>query len=482
MEPRQLKPLQEGGAQFIVRPKGLSPQGRRCLWVDMGLGKTPTASRAGSLLQAKRWLILCKDSGINVWKFDGKAWIEQFTGLPVHIHVMDDSPWNREIEWNAPTSKDEIHIYVCVYNTFARDMGVQTKLKTIKHSRRPLPPKKIIGRKVSFDICIADEARRINNRQTAAYLGLRAFFRDHHCPHFIPMTGTPGDKGPPDWWAYFNLIDSKKFGSYWDFVGHFMVLEHTPYGLEILEQRMDTKEEWDRLVNEYCWIIREGEMKPPVQRQLITFSLDADQQKLYDDVTEEMMSFVNDEIVFAQNSMVQFLRLRQILICPKILGESLEVGGAIKRVVEEIQDNELKHSVIFTPFTQAFEPFTQYIQEKKCGPVYHLRGGITSDQQHTRLQEYRAKGGIILCSVKYAEAFSLEPATRSFFIGSDESPDVNRQAEKRLSRLTSADDILANYLTGDTPVDLRYQEIHSIKQAHIDFAQPKNLRMLLTGG
>jgi len=479
---RELKPLQEQGAQFLARSSPKSKAGRRCLFADMGTGKTPMASRTARLLVARRILVLCKDSGIPVWTRDGKAWLEQFFETQVHVHEMTDEPWNRELEWNKSTPGDEIHVYVCVYNTFASDMGVKTKIygkKGKQHLHNVNSSGCKLKRSVKFDLIILDECKRLSNRKTAAFLAVNRFLRDNGAAYILPMSGTPGH-WPPDYWTYFNLIDRKKFSSYWAFVEHFMVCDDGPFGVEVLEQRADTKEEWDRLMNEYCYIIPPGAMKPPVQRQLVYYELESDQQKLYQDIQKEMFSALDDSVVFAQNSMVQFLRLRQILICPKILGEGFGYGGAIKNLVEVFREYpDEAHTVIFTPHVKAFPHFIEYLDENGFSNVWTLSGGITPTQQQDRIKAYRESKGIIICSVKYAEAFSLEPARKSWFIGYDEDPDVNRQAEGRLSRLTSAEsDVCANYMTANTENDIRMNEIICIKQERINFSIPENVKRL----
>jgi hypothetical protein len=281
------------------------------------------------------------------------------------------------------------------------------------------------------------------------------------------------------------LIDPKKFSSYWKYIEHFMVVADGPFGREICEQRQDTKEEWDRLLNEYCWIVPEGSVMPPVKRKLEIYDMDPDQKKLYSEIEEHMLSISDGEIpdlVVAQNSMVQWLRLRQILICPKILGDSYGVGGAIKHVVRLIKDHPKdRHTVIFTPFTDAYPHFTSYLNAEGFSNIYHLHGGISAGAQAQRIKAYQETKGIIICSVAYAEAFSLAPARQSWFIGSSEAPDVNRQAEKRLSLLTDGDDTFANYLTANTPNDIRMREILNIKQERINFSTPKELVAFMKG-
>jgi hypothetical protein len=214
----------------------------------------------------------------------------------------------------------------------------------------------------------------------------------------------------------------------------------------------------------------------------VIYDLEPMQQKLYNDLQRDMLASIDSEdgnLIFAQNAMVQFLRLRQILICPKILAPDAGYGGAIRHLVDTIKDYRDEPQVIFTPFTSAFPHFTEYLSSNGFKDVFHLHGGISSTQQQDRLEAFRRTKGIVICTVKYAEAFSLEPAKRSWFIGYDEDPQTNRQAENRLSRLTSDPDISANYMTANTKNDLRMNEIVCIKQEHINFSTPSTLKYYL---
>lgn len=491
----KLRLFQERGVEKIIN----QGKGRMLVWVPMGGGKTPIAANVAARLGCRRIVVLVKESGISVWtkkttdpeRLLARDWLEQFTGRKVVVYNTDKlSPEGRKRIWALQTPPDEVHIWVCIYNTFANDMGIENKALHKKRVQgkiveRKKPPLKIIPR-FRCDLLIADECRRMSNRESAAAIAAEKFLYDNNVPYFIPMSGTPGDKGPKSFWEYWRLIDRKKFSSYWAYIDHFHITMPAAFGKgkEILDQRVDTKPEWDRLLEQRCFYVSEEELsweRPPLERQKVYAELLPDQRKLFDDIRQEMVSVgEGGSIVVAQNTMVKMLRLRQILICPKILGDEYSAGGAIKSFCDMIEDesDEEKHTVIFTPFVKAFPHFTEYLGKRGFKNVFHLSGQISTKQRDDRIESFRRTKGIIICSTEYAEAFSLEPARKCWHIGFAYSPDVNDQADKRLLRLTTKYSVISNYFTYGTPVDERMTDIIAIKQERIDFSKPEVIKEL----
>jgi SNF2 family DNA or RNA helicase len=209
--------------------------------------------------------------------------------------------------------------------------------------------------------------------------------------------------------------------------------------------------------------------------------MDEDQKLLYKDLSKEMMHYVeqDDNLVVAQNEFVLATRLRQALVCPAILSPSLGVGAAIKDFVESNEPEDGPY-VIFTPFTSAFSHFNAFL----CGKgfrVQTLQGAIGSEERDSRISVWRRERSVCICSVLYAQAFSLEPATRCYFIGYDWDPDNNRQAEKRLHRLSTHLPITAYYYTFRSTFDERLCAIVNIKQINVNTTIPSNLRKFIYG-
>lgn len=482
-EDRTLRLFQDEGSTFAATKK------RAMLLVDMGLGKTPMASKAVAMNNSRRILIVCPENALEVWAGngkdiygDGRAWIEQFTGVQAHVHVLDDEPWNRELEWNKDTLKGELHIYVVVFNTFARDMGMRPKPKVSQKTKIQKPLPRLIRTKQGFDAVIVDEAKRIRSRTSAAFRALQQLFLVYNIPVFIPMTGTPGI-GPENFWTMFNLIDHKKFSSYWAFVDAFCETDVNAYGKkEIIGLKPSSAPTWYKLLGEYAFVVKEddpgiADQRPPITRQPLYIDMDPEQQKLYQALKNDMIALCekSDDLIVAENSFTMALRLRQLLICPQIILPNSTPGAAIVDLRERILNQDFKlPTVIFCPFTKAFEPFKRYLNEKITSNMIHtLQSG---DSIGDTIGRWRRSQGVILVSILYAQAFSLEPAQKGFFIGQDWDPDNNRQAEKRLHRLTTINPINIYYYVHKKTIEHGIVNTLNIKQDKINITTPKNFR------
>jgi len=458
---------------------------------DMGLGKTAGVCSIGARKRLKRWLVLCPDNAISVWTKwadteidppNALNWIQNFwPEVKIHVRVIQDHKWEREKYWEEQLQlgPDTLVIYVVTPDTFIRDWGETIKVPGKKKKLVRFAPRKNY---LIPDIVIFDEAKRMRNPDSVIFQVLSKWLSYYNPQYFFPMTGTPGSQ-PRHFWTMLHCINPKYFSSYWKFVFAFHEVIDGFFGKEILGPR--NLNEWHKVLGQYFSVVKEddegiAEQRPPLTRVLLPITMDPDQKKLYDDLVSEMLHLVeaDNKLVYAQNEFALGTRLRQALICPRMLSPSLGVGRAIKDFAETVEPED--HSVIFTPFTAAFEHFRLYLSSARFS-VQNLSGGIGSEEREARIRLWRRERGVLICSILYAQAFSLEPATRAFFIGYDWDPDNNRQAEKRLHRLSTTNPILANYYTFRATFDERLANIVNIKQRNVNLTIPGNLRKFING-
>ena len=69
------------------------------------------------------------------------------------------------------------------------------------------------GSALQFQTMIIDEAHKLKNRKTKNFLNCKRYASQ--IEYLIMLTGTPLERSPDDLWALLNLIDSKRFKSFW---------------------------------------------------------------------------------------------------------------------------------------------------------------------------------------------------------------------------------------------------------------------------
>lgn len=424
-----LLPFQDKARDRMEREKA------HFLFFRMGLGKTPTTTTAlyNIAPSCEMVLILCPKNAIRVWEDHIKDW---FAGLdaakgektPYVIHrwrKRQNSPNERKALWSTRVA-DHINIYIMTHQGFLFDVG------DISHI---------------FNVIIVDEAKRIRGRKSKVFEALKT--KTKYANFFWPMTGTPG-KVPLDLWTLFHLADPKYYRSYWKFVNAFHYTQKNEWNaFEALGIR--NEEQWFKTLNSKASIATKEMVKDQIGeynktlRQILHVDMDDEQVKYYKQLADEMYAETPDGIILTSSKMERTLRFRQLLVCPKILvPSSPSYGAAIEDLIETLTDTD-PHVVIFTPFTAAFPHFRQRLNQAGYSNVFTLSGNTSADELVETIASYRKSRGIILCSIKYATAFSLEPATEAFFIGYEFDPEDNEQAEERLNRLTTRSLINAYY-------------------------------------
>lgn len=391
----------------------------------MGTGKTPTTVYSLYHTKPDCVIILCPKNAIRVWEDHIIDW---FLGLDAKLgrttpfiirrwRKKYNDATARKLLWREYTS-GVMNIYITTNAGYLQDKDC-------------LPKPQII---------IQDEAKRILGRTSDGFKSLKEPCRSVDL--FWPMTGTPGYQ-PKDIWTLFHLADHKYFGSYWKFVNAYHYTIKNEWGRqEILT--IKNKENWYATLRRYASVITKEMMAgqlPPSNRVLRPIQMDDVQQKIYTDLKTEFIATYGDTIIISPNTMTSLLKIRQLLCCPKIIDPALpSYGAALEDFIYGVKAGEISaHSVIFVPFTEAFPHFRRRLQEAgwPSHSIIELSGDITPDEQQTRIAQYRKSQGTAIVSILYAQAFSLEPATESFFMGYDFDPDNNAQAEARLVRLTS---------------------------------------------
>lgn len=401
-------------------------------------------------------LIVCPRNSIRTWEDHIKTWwdgldvacgkVTEETETTFHIWRWRKRYQNAEKRRALWTSRDpgaKVNVYITTFGAFIRDHEYF---------------------RWKYDTVIIDEVKRIQSRKAQAFILLKPFARA--ADYVWLLTGTPG-RYPPNFWTYLHLLDHNYFSSYWKFVKAFMYMQKLPWGgFELLG--IKNMPAWLTYLKQYATVLTKEDVgHRPTQRQFIWAELDQDQERMYREMEEDMMVVTEDNIVLAPTVMTRILRFRQMLVCPKLLDPSASIGGAFEDFVTSLKDGDIDpHTVIFTPFTQVFPFYREYLQQNGFKHVFELKGGMNPDDIIATIEEWRKTKGIMMVSIKFAQSFSLEPAHSCYFFGREFDPDDNKQAEERLNRLTTKYQVNAYTYAYEETYDIEQKMILEDKTRH----------------
>jgi SNF2 family DNA or RNA helicase len=214
----------------------------RCLFDEPGVGKTGPSIMAG-------WHALQKDN-----HEDGGSYNSVLITVPAYL---------------IPNWKKEIHAFLPMATVVSADgAGSESRSEALSSGAdfvltsyhnwgakdrdgKPRYPV-LVDRK--WSAYIFDEGHRLRGRNSAwtqqVFRTRLTRSKNRNTPIWI-LTGTPFVRDGGDFFPYFHLYDSKRFGSYWGFVNNRCVIIETPFAKKIGNIRKSVAEEFRRELAEF---------------------------------------------------------------------------------------------------------------------------------------------------------------------------------------------------------------------------------------
>lgn len=315
------------------------------------------------------------------------------------------------------------------------------------------------GMQSTWDIIICDEIHAPNvgllNHKNKFY----KLFSKMRSEYLILMTGTPIRRSIGDLFAPLHLLDRRKFRGFYQFINTYGIVTKGMYGIEIANKPKNP-EQFKEMLRYYMIRRRKKEVLkdlPPKQRQSLKVEMSKVQKRAYKEIVEEDMLETDDDILLMGYRMTKDLRLRQLLVSPKILGID-DTGGAIEALMYQL-DKEFasKRSVLIcTPFRKGIEVLREEISKKfDRVDIFEIHGGIKGLPQKVAAefqacQNYRK---VMLLVIKSGASFTITDASSAYFVGYEWSAIENYQAEDRIHRIGQKNKVNIYYLLHENTVD-----------------------------
>lgn len=419
---------------------------------DMGLGKTLTTMASIYELEAFPCVIVCPKFALSVWQVELLKWLNEDSV------ILSGTPKEREKQWaEFMTGK-----YKFLITNFAMIGEVAERSGIL--IKRGHPTKYLSKTFFKWNGFIADEIHMggLFNQKTQTYKAVKKFTKD--ITHKFLLTGTPIRQGCIDMYGPLSIIDPVRFDSYWKFVQRWCVTIQTPFGKSI-ERNPANIQAFRGMLRQYMVRrVKEEVLEelPGKQRNFLYFEMGPKIRKAYDEIMEELMTFVvdTDELILTPNALTQLVRTRQLLACPPVLGYA-DRGSAIDTMLEHshLSMDAGKPIAIFTSFRQAVPFFEAALKEEYPGiEVYKITGGLSAQEFGAAWQGFQNSKNpcrALICVIKSGASFQATAASTAYFIGPEWDFTLNAQAEDRLNRMGQKDFVNVYYLTCRDTVDER---------------------------
>lgn len=458
-------------AKNILRPYQIEvltdmyKHGRWLNYMDMGMGKGLVTLLAVIGRQAFPCVILCNKAAMGVLANELEKWFD----LPSVIY--SGKPKQRDEAWGEYIDGD----YQFIIANYA--MGAELaerfglwkvdKPKMKYNNGRTLTakgriPTNTLVRKPQALVCDEIHTAGLFNHTTATYKLIAKLAAQVNTCYLL--TGTPYRKGMVDFFGPLSIVDSKKFDSYWKYVHRYGITIDTGYG-KAIERNPNNATKFREMVRQHASIMKKQDYLhdlPEKIRSVLPVEMNEEQQKIYDELTEELMAFTDDgELIITPSSLTLMIRQRQLLVCPQELGLKHR-GAAIDTIIDMVEDHciEDKPFTIFTPFRKAVKWVRKALEDEYPGiPVYEITGGLTDAEFTNTWKGFQEGAGngkgfrVLICVIKSSAAFHATAADTAFFLGCEYDFNQNAQAEDRLYRIGQTRPVNCYYLLHRNTID-----------------------------
>ena len=449
---RPLREHQKEGVKFLLANK-------KCILADsMGLGKTTTSISAAMLGNFKKILIITTASLKTTWRKE----IEIFEDKN-NIQVINGSEWQTGYKFTIVNYDIAQRFYEVAeeiaYETkeIPNAFGNLTKVKVpitvrnkvtgkleykMKKSRKKDEIKEALKKSPlfleQFDCVIIDEAHKLSNPKAKRYQVIEDFLKKSRIPYVFLLTGTPITKDTVRFYYVLKLLDANITKDYMFYMRRFCgAKKRTFRGKELLLPTGATHldELKEKIKNLY--IRRElKDMADMVKKTVSTryYDLSLKQMGEYEKLWSDYLQAQRES---GEDSSENYKQLVEGMLVRQYLANQM-VENTIKLVDEKIEDDE--KVVVMCTFTDELQKFKDYYGAK----CVTYDGHMTSKAKDKAFEKFQNDkkvkvfvGNIVAASV----GLSLTAAHTLIFNSYSWVFADNNQAEDRIYRLTSTDDV-----------------------------------------
>lgn len=371
-------------------------------------GKTPTTITLIKTLMTHRNLIVAPASLIYNWEAEFKKWYPECEVMVFRTDKKIPAPPTHFVMQGKPAvvivSKDLLKNKMSFFDDF------------------------------TWDFVAVDEAHFLRNwktKQSEAIYGLEAIRR-------YALTGTPTVKHAADIYGIFKFLYPTKFPSYWQFVDRYFGIgkDYMGHQKENPKVKPHREKELKEMVGLWSVARKRKEVMqwlPEKQRITIPIEMSTKQKKMYNEMEEFFMTADGD--IDAQNILTQMIRLRQLLLDPRLLDQDVK-GAKTEAILEWLDDNR-EPVVIMSMFTSYLKLLKPEI-EKLGLKVGEINGEMSNQEKQSNAVNFqKGQMDVLLCNVISAgTGFTLDRAETILFTDKAWNPAENDQAEDRITPTT----------------------------------------------
>lgn len=398
----ELRPYQREDVEEIKR--------LRCIGVfnEQRTGKTPTVCTALMEMGISKYIVVCPNSLLYMWK----PAIEQWTGNTpiVYQKEKDVDLWKNS---NVP-----------IIIGYERLRGTTKKQNPLyQHMLRH-----------KVDAVVLDEAHTIRNRKNLTYKACMLLARRTDVR--IAMTGTPAYNTPQDVWAVINFIAPNYLGSYYDFCKKYFVAERVYTAQRVIEKPTSVyiRGKDAELANKIKLISIQRKRSDvldwitDIEPTVIKLTPTSLQSK----VIHNLEKYFEYEHIITPNILANMQAIRQLCADPALVNVA-GVSPKTNWVVSFLKDNPDKRVIIFSLSTKYLVLLTKLLEEDNIKAAT-ITGETKSEfrMKHVTAFQNNQVNVLLIQALCGKEGLTLDTADAAIFLDAYPPAGIYQQAKDRI--------------------------------------------------
>lgn len=402
--------------QLLVHYYGLCHK-RFVLSFDKGMGKTIaylSILYKSQQAEKRKVIIICPENAKSAQRREIQRHLHKWFDKWTFVKGTRDQ---RRKAWNSDNE-----VYICTYDSLLADMGERTK------SSKRICPEWVTSADMAFD----EWHKKLRTYKSGMFKMLKKHFTTGR---MIFSSGSAGGKGVHSMWPILHLCDPLKFKAYWPYVQKWSHVEETYFGKKYYG--CTNISSWRRFVATAVFHRRKDLKDYPLKtRQALEIEMESWQKKIHDSLLQESYAELSSEDLFvAPNKLASLMKLRQFMICPKVLDPNLGYGVGLEGIWDDFETSELTHFVLSVPFKTPIPFIEEFFRSKGINTERLMGGdGCDADEIDRRIARWTKLGGVMIQTIQFAESYELPAARIMYFLGYLHDPEQNSQAEDRIVR------------------------------------------------
>lgn len=316
---------------------------------------------------------------------------------------------------------------------------------------------------------IIDECQRVKNHLSNRAKAVQRIGRD--VPHIIPMSGTPIKNNSGEYFTVLNLVDSKRFAHYTNFINTYCDSFNNGWALKVgglkdpEKFHEDTK---DIIIRR----VKSDVLKdlPPIDRKFYHVELDKKLNKVYAQALKELEEelYNGEGSKFEQGATVIAImsRLRHITGLSK-------VTECVEFTTEFLLSCERK-IVIFCHHQDVAQlvenNLNVYLKDGGFEPVCMMHSGLDGNRRAELIEQFKSptRRVMVASTLAAGEGLNLQFCSDAVLLERQWNPANENQAEGRFHRFGQQNNVSITYMIASGTIDDYFTELVEIKRSIVE--------------